>query len=158
MKIKLLNENATVPTRAHHNDAGWDLYAAEDYWLSPGERYAFGTGVAVEIPEGYFGLVRPRSGLAKNEGVILCSSGVIDAGYRGELFVVLVNTNPQEFTTFEDYDGRQHLTDNSSSVYIHAGDRIAQLILIPYNNEELEVVEELSNSVRGTGGFGSSGK
>lgn len=143
MKIKLLHESAVVPTRAHYNDAGWDLYSTENKSLYPGERHAFGTGIAVEIPDGWFGLVRPRSGLARKEGIILCSSGVVDSGYRGEIQVVLVNTNPSEY--------------QEDPVTILAGDRIAQMVLIPCSMEEIEVVNDLSDSLRGVNGFGSTG-
>lgn len=136
-----LKDEAVLPTRAHEGDAGLDLYACEAAHLGPGERWSVGTGVAVEIPEGHAGLVLPRSGLAKKHGIALVNSpGLIDAGYRGEVRVLLLNTDPAE--TFR----------------VEPGDRIAQLVIAPIALVEPVEVESLSDSARGDGGFGSSGR
>lgn len=138
MKIKKLYTDAILPTYAHEGDAGMDLYSYETRTLHSGQRYLFPAGVSVEVPQGYFGLVRPRSGLAIKNGIALCSSGVIDAGYRGPLYAALINHAKESFT-------------------INKGDRMAQLIILPYVHVDLEVVDELPDSVRGQGGHGSTG-
>ena len=141
LACRRLTDDATLPTRAHEGDAGLDLYAAEAASLGPGERTSVGTGVAVEIPEGHAGLVLPRSGLAARHGIALVNApGLIDAGYRGEVRVLLLNTDPDE--AFE----------------IAPGDRIAQLIVTPFAPAEPVEALELSASERGGGGFGSSGR
>lgn len=141
LRFQRLREDARIPTRAHEGDAAVDLYAADPAHLGPGERWSVGTGVAVEIPEGHAGLVLPRSGLARKHGIALVNSpGLIDAGYRGELRVLLLNTDPAE-------------------VYrVEAGDRIAQLLVTPVVVAELVEADELAGSARGEGGFGSSGR
>ena len=137
---KLIPE-ARLPTRAHEGDAGLDLYACEAAHIGPGERWSVGTGVAVEIPEGHAGLVLPRSGLAQKHGIALVNApGLIDAGYRGELRVLLLNTDPAEIFRVE------------------AGDRIAQLVVVPVGLTEPVEAERLTESARGDGGFGSSGR
>jgi dUTP pyrophosphatase len=129
------------PARAHEGDAGLDLHACEAAHIGPGERWGVGTGIAVEIPAGHAGLVVPRSGLAREHGIALVNSpGLIDSGYRGELRVLLLNTDPAE--TFR----------------VEPGDRIAQLVLIPIALADPAPVAELSESSRGDGGFGSSGR
>jgi dUTP pyrophosphatase len=136
-----LKDNAVVPTRAHPGDAGLDLYSTEGAHLGPGERWSVGTGIALEIPEGHAGLVLPRSGLAREHGIALVNSpGLIDAGYRGEVRVLLLNTDPAE------------------TVRIEAGARIAQLVVAPVAIAAPVEVTELSDSARGEGGFGSSGR
>lgn len=141
LRVAKLKDEAKVPTRAHEGDAGLDLYACEAAHLGPGERWGVGTGVAVEIPEGHAGLVLPRSGLARDHGIALVNSpGLIDAGYRGEVRVLLLNTDPAE--TFR----------------IAPGDRIAQLVIAPIAIAEPVEVESLTESARGDGGFGSSGR
>jgi dUTP pyrophosphatase len=139
--IALLSPAATLPTRAHEGDAGLDLYACEVAHIGPGERWSVGTGIAVEIPAGHAGLVLPRSGLAKRNGIALVNSpGLIDAGYRGELRVLLLNTDPAE--TFR----------------VAVGDRIAQLVISPVVLAEPVEAQALAESARGDGGFGSSGR
>jgi dUTP pyrophosphatase len=129
-----------MPTRAHDGDAGLDLHALEDASLAPGERAAIPTGIAVEIPDGYAGLVLPRSGLALRHGIALVNApGLIDPGYRGELRVLLLNT------------------DRSQPFELSAGDRIAQLLIVRAESAAAVEVEELTASARGAGGFGSSG-
>lgn len=136
-----LNDQATPPTRAHEGDAGLDLYACEAAHIGPGERWSVGTGIAVEIPDGHAGLVLPRSGLAKKRGIALVNSpGLIDAGYRGEIRVLLLNTDPAEIFRVE------------------PGDRIAQLLIAPIAIAEPIEAEALTESARGDGGFGSSGR
>jgi len=141
LPLARLNENAVLPTRAHEGDAGLDLYACESAHIGPGERWSIGTGVAVEIPDGHAGLVLPRSGLAKKNGITLVNSpGLIDAGYRGEIRVLLLNTDPAEVFR------------------VAPGDRIAQLVITPVVLAEPVEREALAESARGEGGFGSSGR
>ncbi len=141
LRFTKLNDAAVVPTRAHPGDAGLDLYSTEIAHLGPGERWAVDTGIAVEIPEGHAGLVLPRSGLAREHGITLVNSpGLIDAGYRGEIRVLLLNTDPAE------------------TVRIEAGARIAQLVVTPVTIADPVEATELTDSARGDGGFGSSGR
>jgi dUTP pyrophosphatase len=141
LPIAKLEDEAMLPTRAHKGDAGLDLYSNEAACLAPGQRRSIGTGVAVEIPAGHAGQVLPRSGLAREHGIALVNSpGLIDSGYRGELRVLLLNTDPQE--SFE----------------IEVGDRIAQLVVSPVVMAEPVEVDSLTESARGDGGFGSSGR
>ncbi len=140
LPITRLNENAILPTRAHEGDAGLDLYACEPAHIGPGERWSVGTGVAVEIPDGHAGLVLPRSGLAKKNGITLVNGpGLIDSGYRGEIRVLLLNTDPAELFR------------------VAPGDRIAQLVITPIALPGPVERETLTESARGEGGFGSSG-
>ncbi len=126
--------------RAHSGDAGLDLHAAEDCVLGPGERASVGTGIALEIPPEHAALVLPRSGLAARHGIALVNApGLIDAGYRGEVRVLLLNT------------------DRSEPFTVSVGDRIAQLVLIEVRTPAVLEVDELGESERGQGGFGSSG-
>ena len=141
LPVVKMKEEATLPSRAHAGDAGLDLYSCEAAHVGPGERWSVGTGVGVEIPEGHAGLVLPRSGLAREHGIALVNApGLIDSGYRGELRVLLLNTDPAE--TFR----------------VEPGDRIAQLVLTPIVLAEPVEAAALTESSRGTGGFGSSGR
>ena len=141
LRVSRLSEEATLPTRAHDGDAGLDLYASEPAHIGPGERWGVGTGVAVEIPEGHAGLVLPRSGLAREHGIALVNSpGLIDSGYRGEIRVLLLNTDPAEIFR------------------VAPGDRIAQLLITPIATPEPVEADALAESARGEGGFGSSGR
>lgn len=141
LPIARLHEEAILPTRAHEGDAGLDLYACESAHIGPGERWSVGTGIAVEIPAGHAGLVLPRSGLAKRSGIALVNSpGLIDSGYRGEVRVLLLNTDPAELFR------------------VAPGDRIAQLLIAPIAFAEPVERAALSDSARGEGGFGSSGR
>lgn len=137
IKIKRTQQGAVLPTKAHATDAGYDLYAASKKYDDVGN-VVYGTGVAVEIPRGYVGLVFPRSSIASTCLALSNSVGVIDSGYRGEIMakfrISKIGTEYQR------------------------GERVAQLIIIPYPEIEFEEVEELSDSDRGTGGYGSSGK
>ncbi|MFZ0043752.1 MAG: dUTP diphosphatase [Solirubrobacteraceae bacterium] len=140
LRIVRLHERATLPTRAHPGDAGLDLYALDGALLEPGERASIPTGIAVEIPLGQAGLVLPRSGLAARHGIsVVNAPGLIDSGYRGELRVLLLNT------------------DRAEAFELRTGDRIAQLVLVRVELEETLEVTELEASQRGAGGFGSSG-
>ena len=140
LRVRRLDRRARLPTRAYDGDAGLDLYALEPSRLEPGERAAVRTGIAVEIPAGQAGLVLPRSGLAARHGIALVNApGLIDAGYRGELQVLLLNT------------------DRAQAFEIAAGDRIAQLVLVRIEAPAVVEVDELAASERAAGGFGSSG-
>ena len=140
MNIKLLSENATIPTYAHEGDAGMDLYSAVDATVPCGEVVKVPTDVAMAIPSGYVGLIYPRSGLATKQGLRLSNCvGVVDAGYRGNVIVALYN-------------------DSAAPQKIYKGDRIAQMVIQPFISCSLEEVEELDETERSTGGFGSSGK
>jgi len=142
LNVKRLTEDAKLPTKAYVGDAGFDLYTvqdieeADDY--SGGGRAIFSTGVAIEIPEGYVGIIKDRSGLAAKQGITVLA-GVIDSGYRGEIKVVLFNSSPGLFKS------------------IKKGDKIAQLVILPLPAFEVNEVEELSEAERGIKGFGSSG-
>jgi dUTP pyrophosphatase len=141
LRTAKLKDNAVLPTRAHEGDAGLDLYACEAAHIGPGERWGVGTGIAVEIPPGHAGLILPRSGLAREHGIgVVNSPGLIDCGYRGEVRVLLLNTDPAE--TFR----------------VEPGDRIAQLLVTPIATPEPVVADSLAESARGGGGFGSSGR
>ena len=141
LRYALLRDGATPPVRAHPDDAGLDLHAAEAAVLGPGERASVSTGIAVAIPPGHAGLVLPRSGLALRHGIALVNApGLIDPGYRGELRVLLLNTDRRE--AFE----------------VSPGDRIAQLALVRCEAAQPEPVDALDETARGPGGFGSSGR
>jgi len=137
VKIKKINSDAIIPKYAHKGDAGFDLCSIEDYILKPMERAIIKTGLQMEIPEGYFGSIRDRSGLAARYSIHVLA-GVIDSHYRGEVGVVLVNLDRGEFR-------------------INKKDRIAQMLIQPIERVILKEVEELSNTLRGQGGFGSTG-
>ena len=140
LEFRRLSEGAQAPVRAHEGDAGMDLHANESAHLDPGDRASVGTGIAVAIPAGHAGLVVPRSGLAAEHGITLVNTpGLIDAGYRGELRVLLLNT------------------DRTRSFKVAPGDRIAQLVLVKVESPEPAEVGELSATARGEGGFGSTG-
>jgi dUTP pyrophosphatase len=138
--VQRLDPDLPMLAYAHAGDAGADLYAAVDVSLLPGQRALVRTGVAIALPEGYVGLVHPRSGLANRLGVtVLNAPGTVDSGYRGEILVNLVNHDPAETAT------------------IVRGDRIAQLVVQRVERADFECVDELSNSSRGIGGHGSTG-
>ena len=139
LPIRRLRPDAVVPERAYPGDAGLDLVACEHVELAPGQRALVGTGLAVAIPEGYAGFVQPRSGLAARHGITIVNTpGLVDSGYRGELRVILLNT------------------DASEPFVVERGMRIAQLVVVPVPELELQEVDELPESARGVRGFGSS--
>jgi dUTP pyrophosphatase len=139
LPVRRLREGAVLPERAYAGDAGLDLAACERAELPPGARATVGTGIAVAIPEGYAGFVQPRSGLAARHGITIVNApGLVDSGYRGELRVVLLNTDERE--TF----------------VVEQGMRIAQLVVLPVPELEPVVVDELPPSERGVRGFGST--
>lgn len=141
LQIKLLDETMPVPRYQRAGDAGFDLHSRIDFVLEPGERATIPTGLAMAIPDGYAGLVLPRSGLAARQGIALVNSpGLIDSGYRGEIAVVILNTDKRE------------------SFYGKRGDRIAQMVIQKVEVVRLVSVAELDETERGTGGFGSTGK
>ena len=138
--IKLLDPELPAPAYAKPGDAGADLRSRIDFELEPGERALVPTGVAIALPEGYVGLVHPRSGLATKNGITIVNApGTVDSGYRGELMVTLLNT------------------DKTKSFHVQRGDRIAQLIIQKYEHATFTVVDELEQTERGSSGFGSSG-
>jgi dUTP pyrophosphatase len=139
LPIRRLRDDAVVPSRAYDGDAGLDLAACERVELAPGERAAVGTGLAVAIPHGYAGFVQPRSGLALHNGLTIVNTpGLVDSGYRGELKVILLNTDPRE------------------AFVVEPGMRIAQLVLLEVPGVDPVEVDELPESERGVRGFGSS--
>lgn len=135
-----LDPDLPLPAYAHPGDAGADLHTAVDVRLEPGERALVPTGIAIALPEGYVALVHPRSGLAARHGLsIVNTPGTVDAGYRGEIKVLLINLDPRE------------------PLELARGDRIAQLVIQRVERARFDVVEVLPDSVRGAGGYGSTG-
>lgn len=140
VQVRRLDPDLPVPAYAHPGDAGADLVAAEDVELAPGARARVRTGIALALPDGFVGLVHPRSGLAAHLGVtVLNAPGTVDAGYRGEIMVVLINHDPV------------------ATVQISRGDRIAQLVLQRVERASFQLVDELPETSRGAGGHGSTG-
>lgn len=139
IKVKLLNPAAKVPAKAHHGDAGWDIYASEAAEVGPGETRIIKTGIALEIPSGWYGQIKSRSGLGA-KGLIV-TAGVVDSGYRGEVGVVVVNGNKGPAGSFS----------------FKPGDKIAQMVFLPVPHVEINITGELGSSARGQGGFGSTG-
>ena len=138
--VRRLDPDLPLPARQHHDDAGYDLVAAETLEIAPGERALVGTGMAIALPEGYAAFIQPRSGLAARHGVsIVNTPGLIDAGYRGELTVALINHDLRE------------------PFRVVRGERIAQLVVQRVETVEWDAVEELDDTTRGTGGHGSTG-
>lgn len=138
--VEVLLHGAGAPAYAHPGDAGADLVSVEDLTLEPGQRATVGTGVSIALPAGYVALVVPRSGLAAKHGITVVNTpGTVDAGYRGEIKVILLNTDSRE------------------SYRIAAGDRIAQLLVLPVTRARFIPVDRLPGSQRGEGGFGSTG-
>ncbi|MEA2352738.1 MAG: dUTP pyrophosphatase [Thermoleophilaceae bacterium] len=141
LRFKRLSDSARPPAQAHPGDAGYDLFASEAVAIEPGRRASVGTGIAMAIPDGCAGLVLPRSGLAARHGITLPNApGLIDSGYRGEVRVLLLNTDPE--TAFD----------------VAVGDRIAQLLIVRFEAPPLEEAAELDDTARGSGGFGSTGR
>jgi dUTP pyrophosphatase len=138
INIKRIHPDAIIPSRSNPSDAGADLFSTEGFMIHPGERQVVGTGVALQIPEGFYGRVAPRSGLAAKHGVDVLA-GVVDSSYRGEIKVVLLNT------------------DKHNTFHVEKGSRIAQLIIETHFNFEF-MEGDLAETERGAGGFGSTGK
>lgn len=139
LRVKKLKENAVMPKYAKEGDAGMDLFSTENYSLKPGERCLVSTGLAFETPLGFEVQIRPRSGLALKKGIsIVNSPGTIDAGYRGEIGIILINHGNEEFA-------------------VNQGDKIAQAVLNQIHIAAIEEAEELEETDRGAGGFGSTG-
>jgi dUTP pyrophosphatase len=138
VKVKKLKVNAIVPKYAREGDAALDLHSTENYVVKPGKRQLVSTGIAMELPEGYFASIRGRSGLAAKKGIAILG-GVIEYTYRGEYGVIVLNTGEEDFEISE-------------------GDRIAQVVIQPVATAEVEEVSELSETTRGAGNFGSTGK
>lgn len=139
LKVKKLVSEAIIPTRGSKEAAGWDLYAAEDATINPGETVKISTGIATALPENTFGAIFARSGLATKQGLAPANKvGVVDSDYRGAVIVALHNHGKEEQT-------------------VKAGDRIAQLVILPYVPTVLTEVEELDDTERGDGGFGHTG-
>lgn len=140
VKLKRLSPDGTIPTRGSKYSAGFDLYAAHDYLLQPGETALIHTGFAMQLPAGYFGAIFARSGLSTKHGVRPANCvGVVDCDYSGEVMVPLHN-------------------DSDKPYDIGQCERVAQMVLLPYHNVHFEEVEELNSTERGSGGFGSTGK
>jgi dUTP pyrophosphatase len=140
LRVQRLDPAARLPVRAHDDDAGYDLHALHAATIGPGERAKVGTGIAIALPPGHAGLVLPRSGLAARHGIALVNApGLIDAGYRGEIAVLLLNT------------------DRDAAFEVRPGDRIAQLVIVTVAAPEVVEADALAATVRGEGGFGSSG-
>ncbi len=137
IEVKKLSQEAQLPTRAHADDAGMDLYALEDVVLKPGEGRLAKTGVALAIPVGFVGMIADRSSMAKKG--VKTAGGIIDAGYRGEIMVVVWNISHEELR-------------------INRGERVAQMLFMPIATPAVTEVSELSESKRGAGGFGSTGR
>lgn len=138
LSVKKLHHLATLPTKAHDLDAGFDLYASEERMLWANNSQTVGTGIAIAIPKGYVGLICPRSGLAAKDGItVLNGPGVIDSGYTGEIKVILLNTGMRS--------------------HISVGQRIAQLLIVPVPRFDIKEVSSLPDGKRGVRGFGSSG-
>jgi dUTP pyrophosphatase len=140
VQLKMLDAGLEAPSYAHPGDAGADLRAREDVVLEPGERRLVPTGVSIALPNGYVALIHPRSGLATKHGLTVVNApGTVDAGYRGEIAVTLLNT------------------DRDKAIELRRGDRIAQMVIQRVEYAQFVAVTELSDSVRGDGGFGSTG-
>ena len=138
--IKLLDKSLPVPEYAHKGDAGMDLYSSIDFTLKPLERKLVPTGIKVSIPEGYAGFIQPRSGLAIKKGLGLVNTpGLIDSGYRGEINAILINL------------------DSKNDIQIRHGEKICQLVIQKIENADLNITEDLDETSRGEGGFGSTG-
>ena len=139
LKVKKLHKDAVIPSYAKNGDAGMDLYSVEAIGILSGERVLVKTGISIELPKGYEAQIRPRSGLALKKGItVLNTPGTIDEGYRGEIGVILINHSDE-------------------IVFIQKGDRIAQMVINKIESVKIEEVKELSDTDRGTGGFGSTG-
>lgn len=164
VKIKKLREDAVIPHYAKPGDAGMDLTTVDIVYNTEKDYYEYHTGLAVEIPQGYVGLLFPRSSNRKTNAYMANHVGVIDSGYRGEIMICFKNRTSQKvidaFETVDDskLDTRIHFPYNYMDKPYQIGDRVAQLMILPYPEIEFEEVEELSETERGDGGFGHTGQ
>lgn len=158
VRIKKSHPNAIIPRRSKDDDAAYDLFCVERVVIKPMERKIIPTGISIEIPQGYYGRIAPRSGLAITEGIDVLA-GVIDSNYRGEIGVVLINLNlPENLLVKDEALGiYNHLFDSANSVVLNKGDRIAQLVIERCFSAEWIEVDDLSETEREDGGFGSTG-
>ncbi len=139
VKIKKIKDNAVIPSYAHDGDAGVDIYSAEDYLLKPGDRVLVSTGIKIAVPKGYEAQTRPKSGLALKQGLSIANTpGTIDSGYRGEVGIIAINLGKED-------------------IKIEKGKKVAQMVFNKVEEVKFEEVEELDNTKRGDGGFGSTG-
>lgn len=141
MNIKLISDKSVIPSRGSSGAAGYDLYAIESHTLEPGERKTFKTGISIAIPQGYYGRIAPRSGLAVKHGIDVLA-GIVDSDYRGEIIVALINLSSEQIKLPLIKDGKETA--------------VAQLIFEKYNNVNFDVVDNLDTTFRGSGGFGST--
>lgn len=155
--IKLLHPDAVIPTRANDSDAGYDLYAIEPTVIFPFERKLIKTGVSMAIPEGFYGRIAPRSGLALKKGIDVMA-GVIDATYRGEIGAILINLDLTEYLSALINKSLLVASDPPGTFRINKGDKIAQIIIEKCHAISFNLVDDLSQTARGEGGFGSSDK
>lgn len=155
--IKLLNPDAVIPTRANLSDAGYDLYAIEPAVILPFQRKLIQTGISVAIPQGFYGRIAPRSGLAFKKGIDVMA-GVIDSTYRGEIGVILINLDFEEYLGSIINKSPVIASDPPGAFRINKGDKIAQIIIESCYSVEWKTAESLQQTQRGTGGFGSSDK
>ena len=146
LNVKILHPDAALPSKAHPGDAGFDLIATYREWDELNKCYSYNTGISVEIPEGYVGLIYPRSSIYRTSFLLNNSVGVIDSGYRGEIKLI-----------FKDLHEYQNVEDESLAVPYEIGAKIGQLVIMQLPKFILKEVDELSDSNRGTNGFGSSG-
>lgn len=148
IKIKLLNPNACIPARSNYGDAGWDLYSAARVTIAPGATKIIPTGIAMEIPYGWYGQIKSRSGLGA-KGLVV-TAGVVDSGYRGEIGIVAINTHIH--TNNESTD----LNEDNGYFTFKPGDKIAQMVFLPVPDIKFEVMDSLEETSRGENGFGST--
>ena len=166
LRVQFLENYAGPDTfePAHEGDAGIDLYAAEDHFLYPGERHLIKCGIRIALPPGTEGQIRPKSGLAYKQGLtVINTPGTIDEGYRGEIMVAAFNANPvittEELNRYRwrSTDDLHHVDPGTRMIAIDKGQKIAQLVITKYERPAVEIVEDLDDTVRGDGGFGSTG-
>lgn len=161
IQVKKVNKDGQVPLKAHKTDAGFDVFAAEDLHILPGERHTLLTGIAIDVPAGWEIEIRGRSGLNGKTGLHV-ANGTVDAGYQGEIMLIIKNTNPEYDGTSVDITDKQDLKQNETNYkaayHIKKGSRVAQLIFNRVEDIELYLVDEFDGTTeRGSNGFGSTG-
>lgn len=161
IQVKKVNKDGQVPLKAHKTDAGFDVFAAEDLLILPGERHKLGSGIAIDLPAGWEIEIRGRSGLNGNTGLHV-ANGTVDAGYQGEIILILKNTNPEYDGSSVDITDKQDLKQNATNYkaayHIKKGSRVAQLLFHRVENIDLYLVDEFGETTeRGDKGFGSTG-